>query len=727
MNNNQENNSSQSINSDIGKKAGKGAKHLLKNSKKYAKIAKALISKAAAVSLKSVLGIVLPIIIIAVIVLILVLIVIDSVTDSDFFQLGAERTQNEKVFEESVNSVIRVELQKGTNEAFNEMLTGKNPAYQPTLSAEWLSALKESLTVSPGFPLSMVQYRNMKVRGVAHWYKKFYKEYSSPNEHDFDDVEDKDVSVEDKMKVYSQYVKKEWQPILDDTAPEYTYVQSTDYGDEWSHVKGETVCIDEEGNESVSEFEYTNKIEPRKLPKTAHYWYNLSEIEYKFVDTGWLEPVTTSSGNCTTVSQSRYEVVVIDGSVLPEHTILTQDMIIFLVQELKDLGKGKKSYFWYPVNYADVEFFIEDLVRTIDPDFPKLDINYKKLKSCMKKNKKDITPCVLEHVGNHINTDFKNFNASQFMGDYMSLYKEAAEACGIDWFVLAAIHGVETTYSQNPVATDPSKGSVVNGELIGAVGHFQFMPLTWVGWGIAKDYPTSPLGNLLVDDLSIITSLENIAKYRGYGLDANKDGKADPWDVVDAAYSAACYLKANGYKSGNEASIRKAIQSYNHSNSYVNKVYNLAMSINGGFAEIPVAEGTFTYPAIGRISSPYGYRGNAFHYGVDIASGGKHVPIVAAADGVVSRSEYHYSYGNVVFIKHNLNGKSYETVYAHMRDLPPVKVGEKVTKGQTIGTMGTTGDSTGIHLHFEVHSPNYVRQATNPLNPLTIIPKPPTQ
>lgn len=476
MNNNQENNSSQSINSDIGKKAGKGAKHLLKNSKKYAKIAKALISKAAAVSLKSVLGIVLPIIIIAVIVLILVLIVIDSVTDSDFFQLGAERTQNEKVFEESVNSVIRVELQKGTNEAFNEMLTGKNPVYQPPLSAEWLSALKESLTVSPGFPLSMVQYRNMKVRGVAHWYKKFYKEYSSPFEHDFDDVEDKDVSVEDKMKVYSQYITKEWQPILDETAPEYTYVDSSDYGDEWSHVKGETVCVDEEGNESVSEFESSTEIEPRKLPKTAHYWYNLSEIEYTFLDTGWLEPVTTSSGNCTTVSQSRYEVVVIDGSVLPEHTILTQDMIIFLVQELKEIGKGKKSYFWYPVNYADVEFFIEDLVRTIDPDFPKLDINYKKLKSCMKKNKKDITPCVLEHVGNHINTDFKNFNASQFMGDYMSLYKEAAEACGIDWFVLAAIHGVETTYSQNPVATDPSKGSVVNGELIGAVGHFQVRP-----------------------------------------------------------------------------------------------------------------------------------------------------------------------------------------------------------------------------------------------------------
>lgn len=721
---NQNNNDSQNIGSNVVKKAAKTGKNVVKNSKRFLKAAKFLITKLLGISLKSVLGFAIPIIAIVIGVILLVLIVVDSVNEIDFFQLGGERTQNEKVFEQSVDSVIRVELKKGTDVAYNEMLTGQNPDHQPPLSSEWLSALRESLTVSPAYPLSIFQYRNMKVRGVAHWYKKFYK----LNKSEFEKVEGKDVPSESKMQVYKKYILEEMNPLLEYNQPAYTYENSSNYGKERKYLKGSIVCTDPEtGQTTTTPIDEEEDIPSRQIPKSAKYWYNFSEIFYKFIDTGWIEESVRVDGHCVRRTQSRYEVVVVDESTLPKHTILAQDMITLLVQDFKELGKGKKSFFWYPVNYSDVEFFIEDLVRTIDPDFPKLDIDYKKLKSCIKKNKKDITPCVLEHVGNHISTSFKNFNASQFVGDYMSLYKDAAASCGIDWFILAAVHGVETNYSQNPVATDPTKGSMVNGELIGAVGHFQFMPLTWVGWGISKDYPTTPKGNLLLDDLSIITSLPNIAKYRGYGIDANNDGKADPWDVVDAAYSAACYLKANGYVSGNEASIRKAIGKYNHSSAYVNKVYNLGMSINGGFAEIPVAEGTFTYPAIGRISSPYGYRGGDFHYGVDIASGGKHVPIVAAADGVVSKTKGHSSYGNVIFIKHNINGTLYETVYAHMKDPTPLKVGQQVSKGQTIGTMGTTGNSTGIHLHFEVHSPNYVRQSTNPLNPLNIIPKPPTQ
>lgn len=91
------------------------------------------------------------------------------------------------------------------------------------------------------------------------------------------------------------------------------------------------------------------------------------------------------------------------------------------------------------------------------------------------------------------------------------------------------------------------------------------------------------------------------------------------------------------------------------------------------------------------------------HHGLDIADPGTR-PIYASADGVVSRSYVSASYGEVVFIRHDISGDAWETVYAHMRSgSRSVKVGDKVNQGQTVGTMGSTGQSTGQHLHFELH------------------------
>ncbi|MDA6151388.1 M23 family metallopeptidase, partial [Escherichia coli] len=81
----------------------------------------------------------------------------------------------------------------------------------------------------------------------------------------------------------------------------------------------------------------------------------------------------------------------------------------------------------------------------------------------------------------------------------------------------------------------------------------------------------------------------------------------------------------------------------------------------GGGDTPPLKPGSFMRPAIGPVSSPFGARWGTVHYGTDIASGGKSkVPIVASADGTVSRSYFSSSYGNVVFIKHNINGQAYE-------------------------------------------------------------------
>ena len=128
------------------------------------------------------------------------------------------------------------------------------------------------------------------------------------------------------------------------------------------------------------------------------------------------------------------------------------------------------------------------------------------------------------------------------------------------------------------------------------------------------------------------------------------------------------------------------------------------------------SKGYFTWPTSSRrINSHFGGR-NLFgsynyHSGLDIhATYGENIK--AADGGIVTRAGWHYSYGNLVVIKHD-NGM--ETYYAHNSSLL-VSVGEKVYQGQPIAKAGSTGNSSGVHCHFEVR----VRgSAVNPLNYLS--------
>jgi len=108
-------------------------------------------------------------------------------------------------------------------------------------------------------------------------------------------------------------------------------------------------------------------------------------------------------------------------------------------------------------------------------------------------------------------------------------------------------------------------------------------------------------------------------------------------------------------------------------------------------------------PAPGYVSSRYGARndpfgrGRAHHQGIDIdANSGD--PVTAAAEGVVSFSGVRGGYGNLVEIDH---GNGYRTIYAH-NSANLVKAGDVVRAGQRIAKVGSTGRSTGSHLHFEV-------------------------
>ncbi len=106
----------------------------------------------------------------------------------------------------------------------------------------------------------------------------------------------------------------------------------------------------------------------------------------------------------------------------------------------------------------------------------------------------------------------------------------------------------------------------------------------------------------------------------------------------------------------------------------------------------------FIWPADGVFTSGFGWRWGRIHAGIDIA-GPIGTPIVAAASGVVEYSSWNDGgYGNMIDIRHS-DGTI--TRYAHMNELY-VKEGQAVSQGQTIGAMGSTGFSTGPHLHFEI-------------------------
>jgi len=131
---------------------------------------------------------------------------------------------------------------------------------------------------------------------------------------------------------------------------------------------------------------------------------------------------------------------------------------------------------------------------------------------------------------------------------------------------------------------------------------------------------------------------------------------------------------------------------------------NLGSLVN--MAEVQVAKLALTptiWPAQGWVNSPFGYRidpftgKRAFHYGIDIATNPGN-PVVATADGSVLIASFDKSYGRNVVISH---GIGVVTRYCHL-DKYLVKPGQKVKRGDLIGTIGRTGKALGPHLHYEV-------------------------
>ncbi|WP_349774083.1 murein hydrolase activator EnvC family protein [Sporosarcina aquimarina] len=139
----------------------------------------------------------------------------------------------------------------------------------------------------------------------------------------------------------------------------------------------------------------------------------------------------------------------------------------------------------------------------------------------------------------------------------------------------------------------------------------------------------------------------------------------------------------------------------------------------------PVSSGTWTRPASGPLTSSFGWRMHPIfhtqkqHRGQDIG-----VPVgttvVSAAEGVVSHAGPMGGFGNAIMVTHSINGQIFTSVYAHLSSIG-VSTGQHVGKGQFIGKSGNTGNSTGPHLHFEIHVGNFSASGPSAVNPLRYV------
>lgn len=149
-----------------------------------------------------------------------------------------------------------------------------------------------------------------------------------------------------------------------------------------------------------------------------------------------------------------------------------------------------------------------------------------------------------------------------------------------------------------------------------------------------------------------------------------------------------------------QAALQAMSEEIEHRSDYMNVVETKLMGFKLQSKLLP----TIQPVNVGYNASGFGWRSDpitgrsAFHEGIDF-SGPSGTPIVAAAGGVVVAAEYHAQFGNMIEIDH---GGDIMTRYAHASRVH-VKLGDIVKRGQRIADIGSTGRSTGAHLHFEVH------------------------
>lgn len=252
--------------------------------------------------------------------------------------------------------------------------------------------------------------------------------------------------------------------------------------------------------------------------------------------------------------------------------------------------------------------------------------------------------------------------------ELVAYFEEAASETGLDIELLKAVAAIESCF--NPEAVSKA----------GAKGIMQLMPNTAKQLGVTNIF--DPRENILAGARYLKQMLERFKEY----------------ELALAAYNAG---PGNVEKYG-------GLPPFKETQDYVSKVMNLWKE------GIPVSDSKFIVPVHGPITSPFGQRihpirqAESFHSGIDIGAP-LGTPIRASKEGRVKFTGSAGGYGLTVIIDH---GNGYTTTYAHCLSIN-VYEGQRVSKGQIIAQVGSTGVSTGPHLHFEIRVNG---KAVNPIN-----------
>jgi hypothetical protein len=249
----------------------------------------------------------------------------------------------------------------------------------------------------------------------------------------------------------------------------------------------------------------------------------------------------------------------------------------------------------------------------------------------------------------------------------LPIYQAAGIQYGVRWEVLAAINEIETDYGRN-----------LNVSSAGAVGWMQFLPSTW----------------------------------RRYGVDANRDHRRDPYNPVDAIFSAARYLKAAGY----EHSVRRAILAYNHANWYVDSVMLRARLIAGVPADLigsltGLTEGRFPVYAHARYADDLAEQrqqlkrvkpgqnaaqvvaSEAGRQGIDIFAR-EGAPVVAVNDGVIKKIGSSPRLGRYVVLQDVYGNRYTYAQLGSVQQLYPVPKAEATNPKQAAKAFAANRDQS---------------------------------
>ncbi len=178
--------------------------------------------------------------------------------------------------------------------------------------------------------------------------------------------------------------------------------------------------------------------------------------------------------------------------------------------------------------------------------------------------------------------------------------------------------------------------------------------------------------------------------------------------AVGTVIVAGTIVKDVGYYAARAAFYKK-----NHDSGQLHSE-QVRRLVGRRYPKLPAYKGTYRWPlGAGIVSSEFGGRWKKQHEGLDLAAD-EGEPIYASASGrVIYADNRMHGYGNVVILRHD---SRMTTLYAHNQALK-VRLGEKVDQGQVIALLGSTGHSTGPHVHFEMRRSNLA------LDPRRLLPK----